>query len=474
MLPIIRWQDIADIIIMSFLAYQLYTWFKHTRAMQVLIGMLFLAGVYFVTKNLGLFMTSWILQELGTALFVLIIVIFQAEIRQALYRISLLRNFFGSQGGGGQLDLQELAQTVFTLAKERTGAIVVFQRQEALDDYLLQGVRLDSLPNGQLLRTIFQNGTPLHDGAVVIKEGRVTQASCHLPLSSKTELPQYLGTRHRAGIGLSERSDAVVVIVSEERGEVGLALAGELEKIGTAEELAERLQGLLSPQKLVQPVTTIRQRLFRNLVPKLVTTLIVIVSWLIITNRQGGIFTVTVPLKFHNLPNRAVLLKSSPEELEVQLKVISSLIPSPRQLDVVADLDLSNVHEGVNSIPIRDSDLNLPLGVVVTGMNPAVAKVTIGRKAQKELLVRVKTTGRLPGGLRLQSLKVEPPTVMVEGPEHLLNQFETIATEPVNLEKVKQGTILELDLVPPSPQLRILRDEPVLVRISTSGRRRSE
>ncbi|BDV42247.1 adenylate cyclase [Geotalea uraniireducens] len=474
MLPIIRWQDIADIIIMSFLAYQLYSWFKHTRAMQVLIGMIFLVGVYFVTKNLGLFMTSWILQELGTALFVLIIVIFQAEIRQALYRISLLRHFFGSQGGGSHLDLQDLVLTIFALAKERTGAILVFQRQETLDDYLLHGVRLDSLPSGQLLKSIFQDGTPLHDGAVVIKDGRISQASCHLPLSSKTELPQYLGTRHRAGIGLSERSDAIVVIVSEERGEVGLALGGELEKVGTAELLIERLQGLLYPQKLSQPVITIRQRLFRNLIPKLVTTLIVIVCWLIITNRQGGIFTVTVPIKFHNLPSRAVLLKSSPDNLDVQLKVISSLIPSPRQLDVVADLDLSNVREGVNSIPIRDTDLNLPLGVMVTGMNPAVAKVTIGRKAQKELRIKVTTVGRLHGGLRLQALKVEPATVMVEGPEHLLNQFETISTEPVNLDKIKQGTILELDLIPPSPQLRVLRDEPVLVRVSASVRHRPE
>src|SRR5512146_2916255 len=123
MVPVIRWQDVADIIIMSFLAYQLYSWFRHTRAMQVLIGMVFLVGVYFITKNLGLFMTSWILQELGTVLFVLIIVIFQAEIRQALYRFSLLRNFFGRQDGGGLIDLADISATIFRLAKERTGAI---------------------------------------------------------------------------------------------------------------------------------------------------------------------------------------------------------------------------------------------------------------------------------------------------------------------------------------------------------------
>lgn len=470
MVPVIRWQDIADIIIMSFLAYQLYSWFKHTRAMQVLIGMAFLVGVYFVTKNTGLFMTSWILQELGTVIFILIIVIFQAEIRQALYRFSLLRNLFGRQEGGGELELPELARTIFSLAGERTGAIIVFQRQEALDDYLLHGVRIDALPGGQLIGSIFRNGTPLHDGAVVIADGRITQASCHLPLSAKTELPRHFGTRHRAGIGLSERSDAAVVIVSEERGEVGLALGGEFERIDSPDGLADRLRRLLYPLRQEKPHVSLRQVLFRNFGTKLVTTLVVIVSWLIITTRQGGIFTVTVPIKFHNLPGRAVLVKSTPEEVEVQLKVFSSLIPSPKQLDIVADLDLANVREGVNNLAVRESDMNLPLGVVVTNVNPSVVKVTVANKVRKSLRVRVKTQGDLPGRLQLQKVRVEPAAVMVEGPEHVVSQFDSIQTEAISLDTIRQSTTVEVKLVPPSPHLRVLRDEAVSVRIVSGGR----
>ena len=470
MVPIIRWQDIADIVIMSFLAYQLYSWFKHTRAMQVLIGMAFLVGVYFVTKNLGLFMTSWILQELGTVLFVLIIVIFQAEIRQALYRFSLLRNFFGRQEGGSEIDLADFSRTVFALARERTGAIIAFQRQEALDDYLLHGVRLDSLPSGQLLGSIFLDGTPLHDGAVVIKDGRITQASCHLPLSSKTELPRHFGTRHRAGIGLSERSDAAVVIVSEERGEVGLALGGEIQRMGSAEELADRLRALLYPQRQEKARTPLRQLLFRNLVPKIVTVLAVVASWLIITTKEGEIFTVAVPIKFHNLPADAVLIKSAPEEVEVQLKVFSSLIPSPKQLDISADLDLSNAREGVNNLPIREGDMKLPLGVVVSNVNPSVVKVTVARKMRKPLRVRARIVGELPGRLRLQKIRVEPAEVLVEGPERLVAQYDTIRTEEIDLGSIRGSSVVEARLVPPSPQLRVLREEPVRVRIVASGR----
>ena len=470
MVPIIRWQDVADIIIMSVIAYQLYSWFRHTRAMQVLFGMAFLVGVYFVTKNLGLFMTSWILQELGTVLFVLIIVIFQVEIRQALYRFSLLRNLFDSAEGGGELDLDDISRAVFALAQQRTGAIIAFQRQEVLDEHLLHGVRLDSLPSGQLIGSIFQVSTPLHDGAVVIRDGRINQASCHLPLSAKTELPQYYGTRHRAAIGLSERSDAVVVVVSEERGEVGIVVSGEVVPVGTAEELADRLQPLLYPQKQEPVRISLRQRLVRNLIPKLATLLLVVVGWLIITTKQGGIFTVTVPIKFHGLPGGAVLVKSDPEEVEAQLKVISSLIPSPKQLDIVADLDLAKVREGINTFAISESDLNLPLGVKVSSVNPSSVKVTIAKKVRKNLRVKVNTVGTMAGRTKLKKILVEPETVKVEGPEHIVSQYETIQTEEINLSEITQGTALERRLLSPSPQLRILREEPVKVRVLTGGR----
>lgn len=452
---------------MSFLIYQLYSWFKNTKALQVVIGLGFLGVLYVVTKNLGLFMTSWILQELGTVLFVLLIVIFQTEIRQALYRISLLRNLFGRQENGSQLDLMELSATFFALAAERTGAIIVFQRKEPLDEYLLHGVPLDSLVTAQLIGTIFRTGTPLHDGALVVRDGRITQASCHLPLSANAELPQRYGTRHRAGLGLTERSDAVVVIVSEERGEVSLAVAGELMKVVSAEQLSERLHLLLAPPAPEVTKITVRQRLFRNLWPKLTTLLLVSVCWLIITAKQGGIVTVTAPIKFHNLPEQLALVKTSPEEVEVQLKVFSGLIPSPKQLDIVADVDLGKIREGGNQLAIKGDDFQLPLGVMVSGVNPSVVKVTAEKKVRKTLQIKVKTTGRLTG--RARRLKVDPPVVEAEGPEHVMAQFDTVETEEVNLAALQRAPVQEKRLLAPAPQIKLLRDEPVKVRLIRAG-----
>jgi diadenylate cyclase len=381
--PYIRPQDIADIMIMTFLVYQLYSWFKNTRALQVVMGLLFLGVIYVVTKSLGLFMTSWILQELGTVLLVLLIVVFQSEIRQALYRLSLLRKLFDHKETSLQVDLLEFSSTIFALASKRIGALVVFQREELLDDFILHGVPLDSVVSGQLLTSLFLPVSPLHDGAVLVRDGRIAIASCHLPLSVSADVPQYFGTRHRAGLGLSERSDAVTVIVSEERGEVSLSVAGQLEHVASQAELHERLTSLLLPLSHEAKREGIMKRLVSNFWPKLAVLVVVMISWLLITYRQGAILTVTAPIKYHNLPDSLALTRSYPEEVDLQLKTVSSLIASPKDLDVAVDLDLSKVKEGGNTISIRKEDIKVPAGVVVATMERSTVKVTAERKTGK-------------------------------------------------------------------------------------------
>lgn len=465
-----RIQDIADIIIMTFLVYQLYIWFRKTRALQVVIGLGFLVILYIITKNFGLFMTSWILQELGTVIFVLIIVVFQGEIRQALYRFSLMRNFFDRGGEADSFNLTELAATVFSLAERRTGALIVFARQEKLDDHLLHGVRLDSLISGQLLISIFEDGLPLHDGAVVISNGRISEASCHLPLSASGDLPQHMGTRHRAALGLSERSDAVVVVVSEERGEVSLVAGGELQKVSSPGTLVTLLQRYLETVKPQEVRISLRQRLLRNLVPKVVTLVIVFSSWLALTAREGGLQTVNAQVKFRNLPENLALQTGAPEEVEVQLKVLSNLFASSKKLDVAAELDLAKIREGTNSLQLDSKAFQLPLGVSVVRVNPATLKVVAEKKVYRELPLSLRKTGRLPVGVRLRSVQLEPMRITVEGPESEISRLGSIETEPLDLSSIHKSQTVELKPVQPSPQVRIRRDDPVKVRLITSSR----
>ncbi len=460
----IRIQDLADILIMTFLLYQLYSWFRRTRAMQVLLGLGVVTLIYFVTRFLGLYMTSWILQQLGTVLIVLIIVVFQAEIRQALYRLSLLRHFFGGPQTQESSQFREIAGTLFDLAKKRTGAILVFERSETLTDLMLNGVRLDCEISPQILESIFTGGAPLHDGAALIRSGRVVLASCHLPLSVNPNLPQFLGTRHRAAIGLSERTDAVVAAVSEERGEVSLAVAGELRRIATQEELVAVLDELITPVR-EKPYLTIRQRLFSNLLPKTAILLIVTAFWALITTRQGEITTVTAPVRLHGVPEELVLVRSIPEEVDVQLKSFSSLTPTPAKIDIVADIDLSGIREGQTTVRIKNSDFKLPSGMAIAGVSPSSIKVIIEKKVRKTVPIRVMLKGRLAAGLAGYEVVSDPARVEIEGPVGQVARIDAAATEEIDAGRLARGKEYRKNLQPPLKRVAILRDEPVTIKL---------
>lgn len=380
----IRWQDVADIIIMSFLVYQLYSWFKNTKAFQVLIGLGSLGVLYLITRRFGFFMTSWIFQELGTALFVLIIVIFQSEIRQALYRFSPLRNFLSRDESGNMLNFADLCKSIFSMAASRTGALIVFQRKEPITEYLHDGVIVDSVAGGQLICSIFNEESPLHDGAVIIRKGRLALASVYLPLSLNSEIPLYYGTRHRAAIGLSERSDAAVVVVSEERGDVSVALAGKIQKIITPEQLASLLIDLIYTPERETLKPFLWKRLHKNFWQKLITVLLVCVAWLIISTRKGEITNILVPVTYRNLPANFLLMRSYPDDLEVQVETLSSLIPAPKEGQITANIDLSNVKEGYNFIHVDKKNFDLPSGVAIYRIRPTVLNVVVEKMKQRK------------------------------------------------------------------------------------------
>jgi uncharacterized protein (TIGR00159 family) len=379
--PHFRLQDILDILIMSILIYQLYSWFRHSRAIQVLAGLGTVTAIYFVTRLTGLHMTSWVLQQLGTVIIVVIVVVFQNEIRHTLYRFSKLKDLMGNDTERNCSGPVAIAEAVFGLARDRCGAIIVFQRKDQLDDHLSNGTALDALVSTPLLRSIFQDGTPLHDGAVLISNERVLQAACLLPLSESRLLPQRLGTRHRAALGLTERTDAVVVVVSEERGEVSLAVAGELTVLKTIAQLEARLEVLLIPegQKKKQSLLS---RIFSSLPQKVAVLLGVTMIWLLLSARQGEVAIVPVPLTFHGLPSGMTLTRVSPEEVTVRLRSTSGLVPSPRQLDLTADLDLGSVQDGLNTLRVSLSHVRVPPGMTVVGIEPTIVRIVV-KSSQK-------------------------------------------------------------------------------------------
>lgn len=470
MVPSIRIQDIADILIMTFLLYQLYSWFRGTRAMQVLLGLGVVTLIYFATRFLDLYMTSWVLQELGTVLIILIIVVFQTEIRQALYRFSLLRHILDSRQETQHSQFQDIAETLFRMAAKKTGALIVFQGSESLHDLMTNGVVINSEISPQMLESIFYDGAPFHDGAALISDGRIAKAACHLPLSVSPDVPQHLGTRHRAALGLSERSDAVVVAISEERGEVTLVTSGTFRPMKTPSELIMALDELLRSDSEI-PRVTLRQRLFSNLLPKAALLICVSVFWVLITNRQGQITAVSVPVRLHGVPESIVLLHTTPEEIAVQVKTMSSLTPTPSKLDLIADIDASSIGEGTTPLRVTSGDITAPAGVIITSISPTTVRISAEKKLRKSVPVKASLKGKLPAGVTTSRVSCDPAYVNIEGPASQTAPIQSVTTEDIDARQLKKGKEYLKNLRQPEKQVTIIHDSPVTIRISDPAKR---
>jgi uncharacterized protein (TIGR00159 family) len=237
--------DTIDILLVAFGIYWLLLLIRGTRAVQILVGLLLLIGAYLASQAFGLQTVSFVLDNfLGSAV-IIIIVLFQADIRRALARVG--RGFFPSQSARQESQLvEEVVRAAQTLAQKRVGALFVLGRETGLDDLIEAGTPVDAAVSKEILISIFLPYSPLHDGAVVIQDGRIAFAGSILPLTLRADLPEGLGTRHRAALGITEESDAVVVVVSEETASISVVAAGQLVAGLEAPQLRVTLRDLLT------------------------------------------------------------------------------------------------------------------------------------------------------------------------------------------------------------------------------------
>ena len=242
--------DLLDILIVAFVLYKLYGMIKDTRAVTLLKGLLVILVAALISNWLHLNALYWLMGKTLTVVTVALPVVFQPELRRALEHIGRGRLFGKSKRLNEEEMLQlfrNLAKTAVTLAKTLTGALIVVERETGLNDFVESGIRIDGLVTGELMLNCFVPNTPLHDGALIIRGNRVIAAGCLLPLTESV-LDKELGTRHRAAIGLSEQSDAIVIVVSEETGVISLALGGRLERRLDSSSLQSRLEELFAPK----------------------------------------------------------------------------------------------------------------------------------------------------------------------------------------------------------------------------------
>ncbi len=245
--------DILDIVAVTFVIYKIIQFMRKTRAQQLLKGLIVFLAVYIVAKLLGLNAISWILSVVISNIIIVVAVLFQPEIRSILEKlgrqgissaIKFSKNF---EKEDASLQLIEIiCKAVENMSKSRTGALIIIERKTMLNEIVNTGTILDAKSSVNLIQNIFFKNSPLHDGAMIIRDDRVYAASCILPLSQNPDISSELGTRHRASIGISETCDAIAIVVSEETGEISLAVGGEIKRGYSNEEFKEKLKDLLA------------------------------------------------------------------------------------------------------------------------------------------------------------------------------------------------------------------------------------
>ena len=240
--PALGWWDLLDIAIVSFIFYEFLKLIRGTRAVQMAAGSLLIVGLFYLSRLVPLQTVNWMIRNMLVYVAFAAIVIFQSDIRRALAHFGqapFFRYFYRQEAANETIE--ELVVAATMLSSQRTGAIIAIEREIGLRNYIESGIPIDATLTYDLLVTIFQTGSPLHDGAVIVQEDRIAAAACFLPLSVNPRVSRELGTRHRAAIGLTEENDAVAIVVSEERGHIGLAMNGRIERALSPDELRQRL-----------------------------------------------------------------------------------------------------------------------------------------------------------------------------------------------------------------------------------------
>ncbi|HEY2986152.1 MAG TPA: diadenylate cyclase CdaA [Candidatus Binatia bacterium] len=242
----LRWQDLLDIAIIAFIVYRLIHMMRGTRAMQMVIGLVVVLLVYVASQMAGLFTLNWVLDNFLGSIILVVIVIFQSDIRRALTQVGTAPLFSGPDRFERGQALEEITKAVVSMAGKHVGALIVFEREVGLNDYIEVGTPLDARVSGELVESVFVPRSPIHDGALVIRKGRMAAARCFLPLSVDANLSRDLGTRHRAAVGLTEETDAAAVVVSEEQGKISLVVDGKVTQDLDGPRLRGELQRLLA------------------------------------------------------------------------------------------------------------------------------------------------------------------------------------------------------------------------------------
>ncbi len=356
-----------------------------------------------------------------------------------------------------------IVETVHEMAKRHTGALIVFPGKEDLSEFIHGEIAWHGLVSKEMILSIFWPNNPVHDGASIVEGDRIIKVGAILPLSRRTDLPSYYGTRHRAAAGLAEHTDAMVVVVSEERGNVIVAKGNRLQVARGKEELSRTLLehlGIHSKQE-----GFFNKGILQLCIAGLLSLAFISGIWFSFTRGLDTLITLEVPVEYMNRLPQMEIIDTSVDSVRLNLSGSGSLIKSIRPAQVQVRIDLSRATPGTNTFTITQDKIALPPGVDLKQVMPATVEVNLDVSVTKNLPVQVDWVGKLAGHLILKEMKITPDSVQVIGGRRILSKISTIYTEKVPLYPIKKsGTVTaKLAIRPASLKLGAATKDKVTV-----------
>ncbi|MBW2192479.1 MAG: DNA integrity scanning protein DisA nucleotide-binding domain protein [Deltaproteobacteria bacterium] len=398
-----RWQDFVDIFINSYILFRFYVLFKGTRAFRVLIGVLCLWFFHRIAVSLGLIVTSWAVQGIIAVGALIIIVVFRNEIRSVFQTRSLKAIFWGFPKKITDTPVEIIAESAFEMADKRVGALIVIPGKEDLDEIVHRGLPWHGLVSKDMIKSIFWHDNPVHDGAAIIQDDRIKAVRVVLPLSQRKSLPSYYGMRHRAAAGLAESADALVIVVSEESGDVAVARGSDILPVNRKEALERIMNDHLG---LVEDKSAaMKKEKLQTAAAALVSLVFVIGVWFSVARGVDALVTLEIPVEYTNRNLEMEIVEASVDAVRLHLSGPGALIKSIQPNQVGVRLNLAEAVPGRNSFTITNENIKLPPGVTLKKVEPQAVEVALDIPTRKTLPVQVDWIGELPDRLILESKK---------------------------------------------------------------------
>ncbi|MGD9301232.1 MAG: diadenylate cyclase [Desulfobacterales bacterium] len=463
----LRWQDIVDIGLVSYILFRFYVLFRGTNAFRVLIGMTILWFFQQVAVSMGLVVTSWLVQGVVALGAFIIIVVFRNEIRNVLLARNLKSILWDFSSRTVISAIETIVQSVHEMAQNKCGALIVFPGKEDLEEVIQDGIPWKGAISKEMILSIFWPDNPVHDGAAIIQGDQINQVTAILPLSRRDDLPSYYGTRHRAALGLAEATDALVIAVSEERGDVVVARDSQLIVVKQKRRLGQILQEHMGVA--MKKGRELRKEKLAFIAAALFSVIFTTGVWFSVSRGVDTLVTLQVPLEYTKRDLAMEIVKTSVNTVNLELEGSGALIKSIGPDQVQVRLDLSKSKAGPNTFTVSRKNISLPPGVVLKGVTPSVVDVELDVLIKKELPVQIDWVGRLPDHFILEEATVEPKTVAIIGGKRMLEKMGTLYTEKVPLNNLEvEGVITaNVALNPASLKMAPGSEERVTIRYLT-------